>query len=101
MGVCIWKCNKDQENIVKDSSIDCYKKTDQSIFANVITSNNINEDKKFANIKYKKLFFNNNSKEKEKEKGNINTNLLIKNQKINYTFSNHATASNTTMNDKY
>ena len=101
MGVCIWKCNKDQENIVKDSSIDCYKKTDQSIFANVITSNNINEDKKFANIKYKKLFFNNNSKEKEKEKGNINTNLLIKNPKINYTFSNHATASNTTMNDKY
>ena len=102
MGVCIWKCDKNQENIIKDSSIDCYKKTDQSIFANVITSNNINDDKKISNLKYKKIFFNNSrEKEKEKEKGNINTNLLNNNPKINYTFSNNATASNTTNNDKY
>jgi len=102
MGVCIWKCDdKNQENIIKDSNIDCYKKTDQSIFANVITSNDITEDKKLSNMKYKKIFFN-NSREKEKEKGNINPNLMIKqNQHINYTFSNNATASNTTMNDKY
>ena len=52
MGVCIWKCDdKNQENIIKDSNIDCYKKTDQSIFANVITSNNITEDKKLSNMK--------------------------------------------------
>ena len=42
MGVCIWRCNKDQENIIKESSIDCYKKTDQSLIPNIITSNNIN-----------------------------------------------------------
>ena len=53
MGVCIWKCNKDQDNIVKESSIDCFKKSEQSIFANVITSNNIYEDKKLMKIKYK------------------------------------------------
>ena len=100
MGVCIWKCDKCQENIIKDSSIDCYNKTDQSIFANVITSNNINDDKKISNMKYKKIFLN-NSREKEKEKGNINTNLLNNNPKINHTFSNNATASNTTNNDKY
>ena len=102
MGVCIWKCDKSQENVIKDSSIDCYKKTEQSIFANVITSNNINDDKKISNMKYKKIFCN-NSRENEKEKGNTNTNLLINNhnQKINYTFSNNATASNTTTNDKY
>ena len=102
MGVCIWKCDKSQENVIKDSSIDCYKKTEQSIFANVITSNNINDDKKISNMKYKKIFCN-NSRENEKEKGNTNTNLLMNNhnQKINYTFSNNATASNTTTNDKY
>ena len=102
MGVCIWKCDKSQENVIKDSSIDCYKKTEQSIFANVITSNNINDDKKISNMKYKKIFCN-NSRENEKEKGNTNTNLLMNNHniKINYTFSNNATASNTTTNDKY
>ena len=56
MGVCIWKCNKDQDNVIKESSIDCYKKTDQSLFANIITSNNIQDDKKIDKAKYKKLF---------------------------------------------
>ena len=70
MGVNICICNKHTENLVKESSIDCYKKSDQSYFANVITVNNnlninnkintINEDnlneKKIKKIKYKKMF---------------------------------------------
>ena len=99
MGVCIWKCNKDQDNIVKESSIDCFKKSEQSIFANVITSNNIYEDKKLMKIKYKKLF---NDTKDNKEKENINIiSPLNNNQNINYTFSNNATASNSTWNEKY
>ena len=70
MGVNICICNKHTENLVKESSIDCYKKSDQSYFANVITVNNnlninnkinaINEDnlneKKIKKMKYKKMF---------------------------------------------
>ena len=66
MGVCIWRCNKDQENIIKESSIDCYKKTDQSLIPNIITSNNVNaneDDKKLIKLKYNKIF--NDPKEKE------------------------------------
>ena len=99
MGVCIWKCNKDQDNIVKESSIDCFKKSEQSIFANVITSNNIYEDKKLMKIKYKKLF---NDTKDNKEKENINIiSPLNNNQNINYSFSNNATAPNSTWNEKY
>ena len=70
MGVNICLCNKKNENVIKDSSIDCYKKGDQSYIANIITINNnlninnktntINEDnineKKMKKIKYKKMF---------------------------------------------
>ena len=70
MGVNICICNKHTEHLVKESSIDCYKKSDQSYFANVITINNnlninnkthsINDDnlneKKMKKIKYKKMF---------------------------------------------
>ena len=95
MGVCIWKCNKDQDNIIKESSIDCYKKTDQSLFANIITSNNIQDDKKVDKTKYKKLFV---VKDNSKEKSNQ---LLCNNQIIKYTNSNKNTASNSTEKENY
>ena len=99
MGVCIWKCNKNQDNIIKDSSIDCYKKTDQSFFPNIITSNNIaNEENnnKMIKLKYNKLF-NDNTKDKAKLNQQNNNN----NQNINYTFSNKGTNSNSTKNENY
>ena len=92
MGVCLWRCNNNQENIVKDSSIDCYKKTGQSLIPNLITSNNVNskeDDKKMLKLKYNKIF--SDSKEKQKSQQ----------QNINYTYSNNATASNSTHNEKY
>lgn len=97
MGVCIWRCNKDQENIIKEVSIDCYKKTDQSLFPNVITSNNIvNEDnQKMIKIKYNKLF--NDGKEQPK----LNQHMHNNNQNIYYTYSNNANSSNSTENEKY
>ena len=95
MGVCIWKCNKDQDNVIKESSIDCYKKTDQSLFANIITSNNIQDDKKIDKAKYKKLF---EVKDNTKE---ISNQLVNNNQKIKYTNSNQNTASNSTEKENY
>ena len=53
MGVCLWRCNKNQENIVKESSVECYKKTDQSLIPNVITSNNVNEEEEKKNDEIK------------------------------------------------
>ena len=95
MGVCIWKCNKDQDNVIKESSIDCYKKTDQSLFANIITSNNIQDDKKIDKTKYKKLF---DTKDNNKE---ISNPFLNNNHKIKYTNSNQNTASNSTEKENY
>jgi hypothetical protein len=102
MGVCIWRCNKDQENIIKESSIDCYKKTDQSLIPNIITSNNVNanEDyKKLIKLKYNKIF--NDPKEKEKEKQKQLQQGINISPNINYTYSNNGTASNSTHNEKY
>lgn len=92
MGVCIWKCNKDQDNVVKDSSIDCYKKTDQSNYINIITSNNINNktqyynesliDKKLIKMKYRKMFNDNREKSSQriqKNSKNNNNAKVIKN----------------------
>ena len=102
MGVCIWRCNKDQENIIKESSIDCYKKTDQSLIPNIITSNNVNaneDDKKLIKLKYNKIF--NDPKEKEKEKQKQLQQGINISPNINYTYSNNGTASNSTHNEKY
>ena len=102
MGVCIWRCNKDQENIIKESSIDCYKKTDQSLIPYIITSNNVNaneDDKKLIKLKYNKIF--NDPKEKEKDKQKPLQQGININPNINYTYSNNGTASNSTHNDKY
>ena len=98
MGVCIWKCNKNQDNIIKDSSVDCYKKTDQSLIPNLITSNNVNskeDDKKMLKLKYNKIF--NDPKEIQKPQQQA----INMNQNINYTYSNNYTASNSTHNEKY
>ena len=68
MGVNICLCNHKTDNVIKESSIDCFKKNDPSYFVNVITanSNNINQnidplnenidEKKKKKKKYKKLF---------------------------------------------
>lgn len=67
MGVNICLCNHKTDNVIKESSIDCFKKNDPSYFVNVITanSNNINQnidplneniDEKKKRKKYKKLF---------------------------------------------
>ena len=60
MGVNICICNKPTENYVKDSSIDCYKKSDPSYYPNVITANNLKSNTINNNIeekeKYKKVF---------------------------------------------
>ena len=102
MGVNICICNKHTENLVKESSIDCYKKSDQSYFANVITVNNntninnktnsINEDnlneKKMKKLKYKKMFNesgtnSNNAKHilSSVHSYNINTNQTLTDEK--------------------
>ena len=65
MGVCILKCNKDSEKIIKESTVECYKKTDQSNYTNLITSNNLSsQEKKFEKMRFKKMF-NNNKNNKE------------------------------------
>ena len=46
MGVCILKCNSDSEKVIKESSVECFKKTEQSIVANVITSNSLSAQEK-------------------------------------------------------
>ena len=99
MGVCLWRCNKNQDNIVKESSIDCYKKTDQSLIPNIITSNNVNEEdeKKMMKLKYNKIF----KDPKENQKQNRNGVNMNPNSNIQYTFSNKATAENSTNNEKY
>ena len=65
MGVCILKCNKDSEKIIKESTVECYKKTDQSNYTNLITSNNLSsQEKKLEKMRFKKMF-NNNKNNKE------------------------------------
>ena len=68
MGVNVCFCQKESENVIKESSVDCYKKIEQSYLENVIISNNINlnhktnstnenlEEKKQNKTKYKKIF---------------------------------------------
>lgn len=102
MGVNICICNKHSENLVKESSIDCYKKSDPSYLANVITVNNnhtnnhninaINEDnineKKFKKMKYKKMINENGSNSKNTKNNlssvhsyNYNTNQTLSDEK--------------------
>ena len=91
MGVCIWKCNKNSENIEKNSSIECYNKTDKSNYINIITSNNIINknnygtdifhDKKMAKIKYKKMF--NDNREKSSPFIQSNNKDMINSENIN------------------
>ena len=54
MGVNICLCEKQTENLIKESSLDCYKKSETSNISNVIISNNNNNVKK-SNKRNKKL----------------------------------------------
>ena len=56
MGVCIDKCNKDSEKII-NSSIVYNKKTEQSNYNNLNTSNIFNEqERNLTKMKFKKIF---------------------------------------------
>ena len=102
MGVNICICNKQSENVVKDSSIDCYKKNDPSFYANVITANNNNiihktnstndnlEEKKVDKMKYKKIL---------KENRRIANGNKIK-PVFSSSFSNNYNNSNPTQADE-
>ena len=95
MGVCIWKCNKDPDQLIKESSIDCYKKTEQSNYINIITSNNISNknnnnindsyhNKNIIKMKYKKMF--NDNREKSSPFIHSKNQSIIKNKNNNNTF---------------
>ena len=90
MGVCILKCNNDSEKIIKESSIECFKKTEQSVYANVITSNNLNtQEKNLEKMKFKKMFNNNKEKISQINK-KISEEKYIKNViKIQMFYRNH------------
>ena len=61
MGVCIDKCNKDSEKII-NSSIVYNKKTEQSNYNNLNTSNIFNEqERNLTKMKFKKIFSKKNS----------------------------------------
>ena len=61
MGVCIDHCIKDSERIII-SSEEYNKKTEQSIYNNIITSNYFNEqEKNLTKMKFKKMFNKKNS----------------------------------------
>ena len=87
MGVCIQNCNTDSEKILKESYVDCSKKTENSIMANVITSNNLTaQEKKYEKMKFRKMFNNN----KEKMFQQNNDEQYIKNViKIQMFYRNH------------
>ena len=90
MGICILKCNNGSGKIVKESTIDCYKRTEQSASANIITSNNLNtQEKNLEKMKFKKMF--NNNKEKSSQTSQINNNeKYIKNViRIQMFYRNH------------
>lgn len=46
MGVCIDNCNKNSEKIITDSNIESNKKTEQSNYNNIISSNYFNTQEK-------------------------------------------------------
>jgi hypothetical protein len=51
MGVNICICDKQCQSLIKKSSLDCYKKTEEPLhFANVITANNISINNKENSI---------------------------------------------------
>ena len=90
MGVNICICNKPKENYVKESSIDCYKKSEPSYYPNVITANNLNSNSINNNNeekeKYKKVFKENRRISKSMKSSNIkpisNTSLSNNNNNI-------------------
>jgi len=88
MGVCILKCNTDSEKVLKESYIDCSKKTEQSIMANVITSNNlIAQEKNYEKKKFRKMF--NDNKEKALRQQNTEDIYLKNVTKIQMFYRNH------------
>ena len=91
MGVCILKCNSDSEKVIKESSVECFKKTEQSIVANVITSNSLSaQEKKLEKMKFKKMFNNNKEKEKSLIQQNNNNDKYLKDViKIQVFYRNH------------
>ena len=94
MGVHICLCDKENKNVVKDSSLDCYKNTEQNIFGNIITANNIvttNNSKKIninnyeenniMKMKFKKIIKENNtnSNSQKKRKSSLKKSNYMKN----------------------
>ena len=118
MGVNICICDKPSENAVRESSIDCYKKSEISYYPNVITvnSNNINQttnskNNKEEKEKYKKVFkdnrhisFSSNLKSiinpefsnnfKEEKKSLLDDNYIQKIIKIQNYFRNYLKRKN-------
>ena len=87
MGVNVCFCNKESNNVIKESSVDCYKKYEQAYLDNVIISNNQNvnhrtnstnenlEDK-LNKMKYKKLFNENSGINNTKNKPLTNSSYI-------------------------
>ena len=75
MGVSICICDKQSEDYVKESCVDCYKKSEQSYYPNIITANNQNANSINNNTeekeKYKKIFKENSRKSKSFKSNNI------------------------------
>ena len=85
--MCISKCHNDSEKLIKESSVECFKKTEQSIIANVITSNSLSaQEKKLEKMKFKKMF--NNNKEKSIQQNN-NDNYVKSVIRIQMFYRNH------------
>ena len=99
MGVNICICEKQPENVIKGSSIDCYKNSYPSNFPYVITANKINlktntlNENYQSNKKYKNKFFNENQQTLNSYKVKL---------KLSSTYSNTGNISNKTQeDDKY
>ena len=94
-------CEKQTENIIKDSSIDCFKKSEPSNYGNVITANNMN-------LKSNILNENSGTKNKYKKIYNDNKHTSIKQSSNSYnkikpvlssSNSNNGNISNKTQDD--
>ncbi len=94
-------CEKQTENIIKDSSIDCFKKSEPSNYGNVITANNMNLKSNILNEnsgtknKYKKIY---NDNKHTSIKQSSNTYNKIK-PVLSSSNSNNGNISNKTQDD--
>ena len=103
MGVQICACDKHTGIFIKESSIDCYKKSDHSNYANIIPTNNNNNNIKHKETKNDNLYNKKNSRMKYKKVFNENgRSSLTNNVKpvLSSTFSNNNNNSNQTISDE-